>query len=72
MLVLSLGGEDPLEKEMEPAPVFLPGRLHRQRSLVVYSPWSPKESDMTEHVCTPHMKTPETPNCFQWLSWKLE
>ena len=36
------------EKEMEPTPVFLPGKSHRQRSLVGYSSWSDKESDMTE------------------------
>ena len=29
-------------------PVFLPGESHRQRSLVGYSPWSHKDSDMTE------------------------
>ena len=29
-------------------PVFLPGKFHGQRSLVVYIPWGPKESDMTE------------------------
>ena len=30
-------------------PVFLPGEFHGQRSLVGYSPWGHKESDMTEH-----------------------
>ena len=35
----SLGGEDPLEKEMETTPVFLPGKSHGQRSLMGYSPW---------------------------------
>ena len=30
-----------------PAPVFLPGKSHGQRSLVGYSPWDVK-SDMTE------------------------
>ena len=44
--VLSLGLEDPLEKEM--APVFLPGELHRQRSLASYSPWRHKETDTIE------------------------
>ena len=38
MQVLSLGWEDPLEKEMQPTPVFLPGESHGQRSLVSYSP----------------------------------
>ena len=33
-----LGWEDPLEKEMQPTPVFLPGEFYGQRSLVGYSP----------------------------------
>ena len=37
--VWSLGWEDPLEKGMQPTPVFLPGKSHGQRSLVSYSPW---------------------------------
>ena len=43
-----LGQEDPLEKGMQPTPVFLPGKFHGQRSLAGYSPWGHKESDMTE------------------------
>ena len=39
MRVWSLGREDPLEEEMQPTPVFLPGKSHGQRSLVGYSPW---------------------------------
>ena len=46
--VRSLSQEDPLEKEMEPTPVFLPGEPHGQRSLVVFSPRGCKESDTTE------------------------
>ena len=53
--VRSLNREDPLEKEMathssiwQPTPVFLPEESHRQRSLVGYSLWGRKESDMTE------------------------
>ena len=34
----SLDQEDPLEKEMAPTPVFLPGKFHGQRSLASYSP----------------------------------
>ena len=30
--------------------VFLPGEFHGQRSLVSYSPWDPKESDMAEQL----------------------
>ena len=36
--VLFLGGEDSLEKEWQPTPVFLPRKLHGQRSLMGYSP----------------------------------
>ena len=31
-------------------PVFLSGEFHGQRSLVVYSPWDCKGSDMTEQL----------------------
>ena len=34
-------------RKWQPAPVFLPGKPHRQRSLVGYSPGVTKESDMT-------------------------
>ena len=43
-----LGQEDPLEKGMQPTPVFLPGEPHGQRSLVGYSPWGHKKSDTIE------------------------
>ena len=45
--VQSLGQEDPLEESMA-TPVFLPGKFQGQRSLVDYSPWDHRESDMTE------------------------
>ena len=32
----------------QPTPVFLPRKFHGWRSLVGYSPWGLKESDMTE------------------------
>jgi len=35
-------------REWQPTPVPLPGKSHGQRSLVCYSPWGWKESDMTE------------------------
>ena len=44
------GGEDPLEEEMAPPPVFLPGRSHGQRSLAGCSSLGCKESDMTERL----------------------
>ena len=46
--VQSLGWEDPLEKEMQSTPIFLPGKFHRQRNLEGYSPWGQKESDSAE------------------------
>ena len=48
--VRSLGQEDPLEKGMEPTPVFFLGEFHGQRSLVGYSPWGCKESDTTKRL----------------------
>ena len=45
MWVRFLGLEDPLGKEMAPTIVFLPGKSHRQRSLVGCSTWGCKESD---------------------------
>ena len=52
--VLSLSGEDPLEKGMQPTQVFFPGEFHGQRSLVGYSPWGHKELDTTERLSTQH------------------
>ena len=37
-------------KKWQPTPVFLPGESHGRRSLVGYSPWGRKESDMTERL----------------------
>ena len=48
--VRSLGWEDPLEKEVEPTPVFLPGESHGWRRLGGCSPWGHKESDTTEQL----------------------
>ena len=55
MWVLSLGQEDPLEKEMAPTPVFLPGKSHVQRRLVGCSSWGLKESDVTEATQHVHL-----------------
>ena len=48
--IQSLGREDLLEKGMATHSSILPGEFNGQRSLVDYSPWSHKESDMTERV----------------------
>ena len=34
-------------RKRQPTPIFLPRESHGQRSLVSYSPWGPKESDMS-------------------------
>ena len=41
-------GKIPWRSKWQITPVFLLGKSHGQRSLVVYSPWGPKESDMTK------------------------
>ena len=38
----------PWRRAWQPTPVFLPGESHGQRNLMGYSPWSHRESDMTE------------------------
>ena len=37
-------------RKWQPTPVFLPGKSHGQRSLVGYSAWGHRESDMTERL----------------------
>ena len=46
----SLGQEDPLEKEMAPHSSTLAWKIPWTERLVCYSPWSRKESDMTERL----------------------
>ena len=46
------GGKTPRRRKWQPTPVFLTGKFHGQRSLVGYSPWGRKESDMAEWVNT--------------------
>ena len=43
-------GKIPWRRKWQPTPVFLLGKSHGQRSLVGYSPWSHKESDLTEQL----------------------
>ena len=38
----------PWRRKWQPTPVFLPGKLHGQGSLVGYGPWGCKELDITE------------------------
>ena len=52
------GWGSPLEKSMAThSSIFMPGEFHGQKSLVGYSPWGHKESDMTE-VLTQHNLLP--------------
>ena len=44
----------PRRRKWQPAPVFLPGESHGQRSLVGYSPWSSIESEKTEQLTLSH------------------
>ena len=54
--VRSLHQEDPCIKKIpwrrkwQPSPIFLTGEVYGQRSLVGYSSWSCKESDMTKRM----------------------
>ena len=48
--VQSLCGKIPRRRKWQPTPVFLPGKVHGQRSLIGYRPWGHKESDMTEQL----------------------
>ena len=41
-------GKIPWRRAWQPTSVFLPGESHGQKSLVGYSPWGRKESDMTD------------------------
>ena len=43
-------GRFPWRRKWQPTPVLLPGKSHGLRSLVGYSPWGCKESDMTERL----------------------
>ena len=40
----------PQRRSWQPTTVFLPGEFHGQRSLVGYSPWGRKKSDMIEQL----------------------
>ena len=54
--VWSLGWEDLLEKEMGTHSSILAWEFHGQRSLVDYSPWGDKRSDVTEQLTLFHFK----------------
>ena len=47
----------PWRRQWPPSPVLLPRKFHGWRSLVGYSPWSRKESDMIEWLHLLSLKT---------------
>ena len=52
--VRSLDWEDPLEEDMQPTVVFLPGESPwTEEPGGLHSPWGHKGSDMTEAINTP-------------------
>ena len=50
-------GKIPWRREWQHTPVSLPGKSHRQRSLVGCSPWGRKESDTTEQLTPIHLSS---------------
>ena len=53
-------------RKWQPHPVLLPGKSHRQRSLVGYSPWGRKESDTAECART-HVGLETKTTNYLWL-----
>ena len=48
--IQSLGGDDPLEKEMATLSSFVAWRNHGQRTLTGYNPWGHRKLDTTEQL----------------------
>ena len=55
-------GTIPWSRKQQPTPVCLPGKFNGQRSLVGFSPWDCKESDITERLNAQH-----SPNLGEFL-----
>ena len=55
--VQSLGWKDPLEKGMATHSSILAWRIQWTTSLVGYSPWGHKDSDMSEQLAQQHSDT---------------
>ena len=66
-------GKIPWRRKWQPTPVFLPGKFHRQRRLVGYSPRGCKEPDTTEQLT--HSKLVVSSSftsyllIYLWLRW---
>ena len=72
-------GKIPQRRKWQPAPIFLPGKFHGQKSLAGYCPWGHKEWDTSEQLsmhialgiclhCYPTIPLPSLPlipsSCF--------
>ena len=64
----------PWRRKQQPTPIFLPEESHGQRSLVGYSLWGHKESDVTEvtqhaciHLLPPHKEKWRNPSIKRHL-----
>ena len=61
------------KREKLATPIFLPGNSHGQRSLMGYSPWGRKESDMSEQLThTYYYPDPEGCWHFSFLNFLLK
>ena len=51
-------GKIPWRRKWQPSPVFLPGKSHRERSLVGYSPWGHKSwTKLSTHASPGKLET---------------
>ena len=53
-------GNVPWRRKRQPAPVFLPRKLHGERIPAGYSPWGCKDLAMTEHTHAHHVQVQRT------------
>ena len=62
-------GKMPWSRKWQPTPVFLPGKLHGERTLAGHSPWGHQESDATEHARIHSVWThlDNTNSSLQWV-----
>ena len=52
-------GKIPWRRAWQPSPVLLPGKFHRQRSLVGYNPWGREQLDTTGYCTVHHIISPK-------------
>ena len=61
----------PWSRKWNPIPVLFSGKLHGQRSLVGYSPWSCKELDMTERARTHRLLYLVFVRRCEWMTFSI-